>query len=108
MKPAVLRPRAKQDLSDGAVYYTIDGGERLGQAFLDAAVAALESIQRMPGIGSPSLAMQSNIPGLRAWGVKGFPVRWFYFERDSSLDVVRLLGDRQDAGAILDAEPPPA
>lgn len=108
MKTAVLRPRAKQDLSDGAVYYAVEAGERLGLAFLDAAVAALPSIERMPGIGSPSQTGPINISGLRAWGVKDFPARWFYFERDSFLDVVRLLGDRQDTAAILAGEPPSA
>lgn len=26
---------------------------------------------------------------------------WFYFERDGHLDVVRLLGERQDIATIL-------
>ena len=26
---------------------------------------------------------------------------WFYFERDDRLDVVRLLGDRQDIATIF-------
>ena len=108
MKPAVLRPRAKQDLSDRAIYDTIEAGERVGHAFLEAAVGALAPIERMPGIGSSSVATLCNLPGLRAWGVKGFPVRWFYFERDEELDIVRMLGERQDVAANLATEPPQA
>ena len=39
--------------------------------------------------------------GLRSWRVSGFPLIWFYFEREDSLDVVRLLGERQDILSIL-------
>ena len=42
-----------------------------------------------------------GIPGLRTWRVGQFPLVWCYFEREDHLDVVRLLGDRQDIIAIL-------
>lgn len=101
MKYALLRPKAKQDLSDAALYYAEQGGQRLGQSMLTAAVDALGPLQRMPGLGSPTLGERCGVPGLRAWGVRGWPLRWFYFERDDHLDVVRLLGDRQDTATIL-------
>jgi hypothetical protein len=31
---------------------------------------------------------------------------WFYIERDDHLDILRLLGERQDVLAILDNEGP--
>jgi toxin ParE1/3/4 len=45
-----------------------------------------------------------GVPGLRAWQVAKFPLLWFYFERGDHLDVVRLLGERQDIAAILGDE----
>jgi len=45
-----------------------------------------------------------GVPGLRAWRVAKFPLLWFYLERSEHLDVVRLLGERQDVAAILGAE----
>jgi toxin ParE1/3/4 len=33
--------------------------------------------------------------------VSKFPLRWIYFVRDDHLDVVRLLGERQDVETIL-------
>jgi len=42
-----------------------------------------------------------EIPALRSWRIKGFPMQWFYFEGESHLDVVRLLGDRQDIAILL-------
>jgi toxin ParE1/3/4 len=104
LKPARLRPLAEQDLVEAARYYAEEGGAALGARTFDAAVRALDPIQRMAGMGSLRLGELCEIPGLRSWGVKGFPLRWFYFERDDHLDVVRLLGERQDIAATLHGE----
>jgi toxin ParE1/3/4 len=53
---------------------------------------------------SPALGSRLEIPGLRTWQLKKFPLLWFYLEREDHLDVVRLLGERQDIAAILSAE----
>jgi len=53
------------------------------------------------GIGSPALGKDLGIPDLRCWRVSGFPLLWFYFERNDHVDVVRLLGERQDIATIL-------
>ena len=101
MKPAGLRPRAEQDLVDAARHYAKEGGFTLGERMFDAAIASLKPIQRMPGMGPPRLGQLCGIPGLRSWGVTGFPLRWFYIETPSYLDVIRLLGERQDIAALL-------
>lgn len=101
MKPAKLRPRAEQDLVDAARHYAKEGGVALGEQMFDAALKALEPIQRMPGMGSPRLGQLCEIKGLRSWRVSGFPMQWLYFEAVDHLDVVRLLGDRQDIVIIL-------
>lgn len=62
---------------------------------------ALQQIEQEPGIGSPRHGRLAEIPDLRSWRIAGFPLIWFYFERDDHLDVVRLLGERQDMLAIL-------
>lgn len=66
-----------------------------------ASNAALDQLELDPGIGSPALGISIGIPGLRNWRVAGFPLLWFYFERDNHLDVVRLLGERQDIATIV-------
>lgn len=73
----------------------------MGERFFDAALASLRSVERMPGIGSPLVGETCEIPGLRSFPVKGFPVRWYYFVADDRLDVVRLLADAQDLPVIL-------
>ena len=101
MKPARLRPLAKQDLSDQAYYYAVEGGMRLGQQFEDAALESLREIERMPGLGSPRLGIELGLPGLRAWRSAKFPLSWFYFERPDHLDVVRLVPHKRDIAAML-------
>jgi toxin ParE1/3/4 len=93
LKQARLRPQAETDLVTAARHYAKEGG---------AALKALEPVERMPAIGSPRLGQLCDIPGLRAWRVEGFPMQWFYFEASDHLDVVRLLGDRQDIAGILE------
>jgi toxin ParE1/3/4 len=87
-----------------ARHYAQEGGVVLGERMFDAALEALKPIERMPQIGSPRLGQLCEIPSLRSWRVDGFPVQWFYFEADDHLDVVRLLGERQDIVAILSVQ----
>jgi toxin ParE1/3/4 len=103
LKRAHLRPQAEADLLEATRHYAKEGNVELAERMFDAAIAALEPIERMPGMGSPRLGQLCEIPGLRSWRVTDFPMQWLYLEADDHLDVVRLLGDRQDIIAILTA-----
>ena len=92
MKRAHLRPQAQADLVDATRHYAAQGSVELAERMFDAAIAALETIERMPAMGSPRMGQLCELPGLRSWRVTGH------------LDVVRLLGDRQDIVAILSAD----
>jgi toxin ParE1/3/4 len=101
LKPARLRPLAEEDLVAAVRHNAAEGGRTLGERAFDAALSALEQIGEQPASGSPRLGALCEIPGLRSWPVRGFPLRWMYFEADAFVDVVRLLGERQDIAAIL-------
>ena len=101
MKPAVLRPQALRDQQGEVRYYRKEGGTRLAVTVARATNEALDLIELRPGMGSPTLGKLLHIPGLRTWRVGSFPLLWCYFEREDQLDVVRLLGERQDIAAIL-------
>lgn len=103
MKPARLRPAAKTDLSEQAVHYATVAGAGLAGEFVDSALAALETMQQQPGIGSPRWNPPGQSPELRAWRLGRFPSAWFYFELPDHIDVVRMLGEREDIAAILAA-----
>lgn len=101
MKPARLRPRAKSDLSDQAWYYAREVDIATADAVVDQALSALSAIEQQPGMGSPRWTPWSIQPPLRAWRVGRFAMVWFYVERRDHLDVLRLLGERQDIATIL-------
>ncbi|MBT2304191.1 type II toxin-antitoxin system RelE/ParE family toxin [Variovorax paradoxus] len=86
---------AEDDLVEAARHYAREGGVALGERMFDAALAALKPIRRMPAMGSTRPGLLCEIPDLRAWRVKGFPMQWLYFAAEDHLDVIRLLGDRQ-------------
>ena len=104
MKPAVLRPQALRDQQGEARYYRVEAGHRVAVSVVKATNVALDQIELNPGIGSPTLGKRLGIPGLRTWQIAKFPLLWFYFERNDHLDVVRLLGARQDIVAVLGIE----
>lgn len=104
MKPAVLRPQALRDQQAEVRYYRKEGGTGVAVKVAKATNAALDQIELDPGIGSPTLGKRIGIPGLRTWRAAKFPLLWCYFERVDHLDVVRLLGERQDVAAILGDE----
>ena len=103
MKPAVLRPQAEIDLLDVTQWYVERGGTALAAQFFDSARAAINELERMPGMGSPRFGQLAGIDGLRSWPIARFPVRWCYFEQPDYIDMVRVLGERQDIVAILGA-----
>ena len=103
MKPAILRPQALRDQQAQTRYHRKEAGSRVAVRFANATDAALDQIEQDPGIGSPTLGTILDTAGLRACRVSRFPLLWLYFERGDQLDVVRLLGERQDIAAILGA-----
>ena len=104
MKPAVLRPQALRDQQGEVWYCRKEGGTRVAVKLANATNAALDQIELDPGIGSPTLGKILGIPGLWIWRVAKFPLLWCYFESADHLDVVRLLGERQEIAAILGDE----
>jgi toxin ParE1/3/4 len=103
LKPAHLRPQALADQQHEARYYRREGGSRLAVRFVNASELALNQIELEPGLGSPELGSKLGIAGLKTWRVAQFPLLWVYFEKRDHLDVVRLLGQRQDVAGILGA-----
>ena len=104
MKPALLRPQALRDQQSETRYYRKQAGTKVALQVVRATNAALDQHELDPGIGSPALGRLLGVTGLRTWRVGKFPLLWFYFERADHLDVVRLLGERQDVAAILSGE----
>lgn len=102
MKPARLRPRARKDLQGEVRYFRKQAVSKVAEQVVVASNAALDQLELNPGIGSPVLGKTLEIMDLRTWRVRGFSLMWLYFERADHLDVVRLLGERQDIATIME------
>jgi toxin ParE1/3/4 len=105
VKRCVLRPLARQDRRGEVRYYRDEAGAVVAARLVAALKKALQTLEQQPAIGSPVLARELGIPEMRTWLVEGFPLAFWYFERETHIDVVRLVGQRQDAfGVELDAD----
>jgi toxin ParE1/3/4 len=96
-----LRPQARDDRRQEVRYYRDQAGPSVAERFVREARKALEQIRLHPFIGSPRIGHELNMQGLRAWRLNVFPAAWFYIVRDDHVDVIRLLGERQDLSAHL-------
>ncbi len=96
MKPARRRPQARTDIVENARYYRQAAGTAVALRFAQAVKDAIAQLEANPGIGSPRLGKEIEAPGLRTWRLNGFSTAVWYFERVDHVDVVRVIGERQD------------
>lgn len=104
MKRCILRPRAREDRREELRYYRRQAGEAIALRLVDALRDALSGLSRHPAMGSPLLGQMLDVDGLRTWRVPGFPLTFWYIERPDHIDVLRLVGERQDPTGLLDPE----
>ena len=100
MKPCVLRPQAAQDRRDEVRFYRKEAGPKVALKLVDALEEALQLLQINPAIGSPTMGQTLAVTGMRTWRIDGFPLSFWYFEREAHLDIARLVGHRQDADNV--------
>ena len=101
MKPVHWQPAAEQDAAVAAEWYGRQAGLATGQRFLDAVDAGLRHISRHPASGSTRYAGMLHLDDLRFWPIRGFPCLIFYLERDTHLDVWRILHAQRDIPAWM-------
>lgn len=100
MKRLLLRPAARKDLQAEARYYREQAGEHVARKLRDAITEAMQRLAQNPSIGSPRLGQSLGIEGLRAWRAQGFPMALWYFDRPDHIDVIRVVGERQNPDGI--------
>jgi toxin ParE1/3/4 len=101
IKPVVPRAQAARDVDAALVYYLEQGAVDAALGFIDALEEAYSHIGRHPATGSPRYAHELNLPDLRFWLVPGYPYVVFYVERDSHIDVWRILHGQRDIPAWM-------
>ena len=96
MRTHHLNAAAEADLLSAHAYCLKESGADLADRFLFAVEDALEHIGRHPGTGSPRYANAADLIGLRFWLVSSFPYAVSYIERDTFIEIVRVLHQASD------------
>ena len=102
-KPVTLRELAQRDIEEAIEHYLAEAGQALALSFIDALEKTLRRISEQPESGSPRYAHELDIPGLRFQSTGRFPYLVFYAERDTELDVWRVLHAARDIPAWMRA-----
>jgi toxin ParE1/3/4 len=95
-KPVIPRGDAVRDIEDAIDHYAIAANQRISRGFADALERAFRYISTHPGAGSPRYSHELGIFGLRSWPLRRYPYLVFYVERDSHIDVLRVLHGQRD------------
>ena len=100
-KPVVLRERARRDIEEAVDHYLAEAGPAVALSFVDALEDVRRLIGEQPGSGSPRYAHEMDIPGLRFRWAGKFPYLVFYVERETEIDVWRVLHGARDIPAWM-------
>jgi toxin ParE1/3/4 len=100
-KPVRLRRRAADEIDTAVAYLLTEAGAGVATKFINAIEAALAHVGRQPHGGTLRFSYELDIPELRARPVTQFPYLVFYVERDSEIDVWRVLHTHRDIPATL-------
>ena len=95
-----MYPQAREDRRNQVRYYSKGAGAKVAARLVAALRKALQDLERQPRIGSPTLGHELCLDGMRTWTVDGFAASLWYFERETHVDVARLVAQRQDASGI--------
>ena len=100
-KPVVLRERAQRDVDEAVDHYLDEARAAVVLGLIDALEDAFRKIGQNPAAGSPRYAHELDIPGLRFRTLQKFPYLVFYVERETEIDVWRVLHGARDVPAWL-------
>lgn len=100
MKPVRVRPAARADARREVAYYQREAGGAVAKKLVKTLRQAEKQLSTEPGLGSPRIGLLLDIEGLRSWALGDFPMSLWYFERADHVDIVRLVGHRQDRERI--------
>ncbi len=100
-----VQESAEQDILRQVEWYAEQGLANIARRFSAASVEAIETLILTPEAGPSRHTANTELTGLRTWGVKGFgEFRVYYIIRSDLLIVVRVLHSKQDTGAIFEEQ----
>lgn len=103
-KRIVLTPKASADI-DRHVKYLLARNEEAALRLFDAIRLTMAQVAQMPNAGQLYRSKHSRLNGLRKRAVRGFKnYLVFYFARDRTVEVIRILYATQDISSILESD----
>lgn len=96
MKPFRDTRAARREVDACVDYYLAEVGPVVALAFLAEYEVAVEHLCMHPGTGSPRYGELLGMRELRFWMLKRFPYSVFYIERETYIEVVRVLHQHRD------------
>lgn len=109
MKPVEWTPRAQRDSADAAFWYATQGGQPLGEAFLDEVEAAVRFIADFPAAGSAQhAAVFPDLPvPLRFHPLARFDRHLLYYlDLPDRILVIRIWHAARGLAALFDESAP--
>lgn len=102
-KPLYLSEIARKDLQYALLNYELQNAEQAVDGCLDALAKAYQQISMFPKTGSTRTGNEVNLQGLRSWPLTKYPYLLFYVEENDQIDCWRLLHEKRDISAFLNA-----
>lgn len=98
MPPKSIVPyrHAIDDALNTVDYYREYAGTPVAENFSLAVDEALAQIRQHPNIGSPRLALDLDIEGIKSWALKRFPHQIYYRVFDDRIELCRVLHPKRD------------
>ena len=100
-RPVIPRELANRDIEEALDHYLDQGGAAVVHGFIDALERAYQHLARHPASGSSRHAHELDLHGLRSWPLKRYPYLVFYLERETHIDVWRVLHAERDIPAWM-------
>ena len=97
-----FRPLALDDVRETVRFLEANGGVDLAERYFRAVMLTGESLTILPNRGAPCVYPRKELKGLRRLPVEGFD-RWriFYFVREGSVEVARVLHTARDLDGLF-------
>lgn len=102
-KPLYLSEVARKVLQHALLNYELQNSGQAVNGCLDALAKAYHQIRTFPKTGSTRIGDEVNFQGLRSWPLTKYPYLLFYVEENDQIDCWRLLHEKRDISAFLNA-----
>jgi toxin ParE1/3/4 len=104
--PVVVRPKARRDLDDQAVYLAEEASPAIGYRFLVAAESTFALLATQPQIGwRPKVKRPKGLESLRMFTISGFEkVLVLYRPTPDGVEIVRVVHGSRDLRAVIRSE----